>query len=91
MKEYITKDADEAAYLWLQNICSLDRVEKDEGFRKPIIFFVFLYSCEEEIFHQLIDSFRNGNSLVEPKSFAWKRSEIRRIIHENLFDSNQRG
>lgn len=87
MKEYITKDADEATFLWLQSVCVLERIDKDDGFRKPIVFFVFSYTCSEEDFNVLIDSFRKGNSLVEPKSFAWKRAEIRRIIHEHLYSN----
>lgn len=84
MNEYITKDAEEATYLWLQNICTLDRVETDDGLRKPIVFFVFTHECSRDDFKQILDEFQKGNALVEPKSFAWKRSEIRRIINRQL-------
>lgn len=80
-----TKDADEAAFLWTLDKVDFHKIEKVEGYRKAIIYFVFKTDISESQIQNTLNDYRNGKTLVQPKKYAWKRSEIREIIRENIF------
>lgn len=80
-----TKDADEAAFYWVQNNMQLNRVESTEGYKRKILWFIFNYQGTEQDFEQLRYNYRNGKTMVQPKSFATKRAQVKNLIRENIF------
>ena len=80
-----TKDADEAAFIWTLDGFNFDKIEKVDGFRKKIINFIFSTDFSEDKVNSILNDYRNGKTLVEPKKYAWKRAEIKEIIKENIF------
>lgn len=80
-----TKDADEAAFLWTLEDFDLKTIQKVDGYRKKVIYFVFETKLDEEKVKSIINDYQNGKTLVEPKKYAWKRAEIKQIIKENIF------
>ena len=83
--EIRTKDADQAAFLWTLDNVDFQKIEKTEGYRKAIIYFVFRTDISKETMQNILNDYRNGKTLVQPKKYAWKRSQVRQIIRENIF------
>lgn len=80
-----TKDADEAAFFWIQPGVQLLDTECKSGYSKKILWFVFSSDMTEEQFETLKNNYRNGKTLVEPKLFASKRAEVKNLIRQNIF------
>lgn len=83
--EIRTKDADEAAFFWVQNNIEFTNVELKYGYRKRVLWFVFTTSMGEQEFEDLRNNYMNGKTLVEPKAYAAKRAEVKNLIRENIF------
>ena len=83
--EIRTKDADEAAFLWVQDRIELMKTELKYGYRKKVLWFVFETSLSEQEFENLRNDYMNGKTLVEPKAYAAKRAEVKNLIRENIF------
>lgn len=80
-----TKDADQAAFLWTLDNVDLQKIQKSQGYRKIIIYFVFETSLSEQQVSNILSDYKNGKTLVEPKKYAWKRGQIRQIIKQNIY------
>lgn len=80
-----TKDTDEAAFYWTQEKFKLKTVEKTDGYKRKILWFVFETEMTEEECDKLKQDYRNGKTLVEPKIYAMKRADIKNLIRENIF------
>lgn len=80
-----TKDADEAAFLWTLDNFDLKNIEKVDGYRKKVIYFIFETKIDKIEVDNILHDYQNGKTLVEPKKYAWKRAEIKEIIKENIF------
>ena len=80
-----TKDADQAAFLWTLDNIDLQRIQKSEGYRKTIVYFVFKTSLSEQQVESILNDYKNGKTLVQPKKYAWKRGQIRQIIKQNIY------
>ena len=85
MIEIKTKDADQAAFFWIQSGVQLLKTECKLGYSKKILWFVFQAEMTQEEYETLRNNYRNGKTLVEPKMYASKRSEIKNLIRENIF------
>lgn len=83
--EIRTKDADEAAFLWVQDGFELAGTEMKYGYRKKVLWFVFESSIGEEELSTLMNDYMNGKTLVEPKAYAARRAEVKNLIRENIF------
>lgn len=83
--EIRTKDADEAAFLWVQDGFELAGTELKYGYRKKVLWFVFESSIGEEELATLMNDYMNGKTLVEPKAYAARRAEVKNLIRENIF------
>lgn len=80
-----TKDADEAAFFWTQKGVQLSGTQCKYGYSKKILWFIFDADMTQEEFDVLHNDYRNGKTLVEPKTYASKRSEVKNLIRENIF------
>lgn len=85
MIEIRTKDADEAAFYWVQPSVELNRVETTDGYKKKTLWFIFDANMSEDELNKLRTDYRNGKCLVEPKSYAGRRLEVKNLIRENIF------
>lgn len=85
MIEIKTKDADEAAFFWVQDKIELRTVEVINGYKKKILWFIFDADISDEEFETLKTDYRNGKTLVEPKQYSIKRAEVKNLIRENIF------
>ena len=85
MYQIKTKDADEAAFLWTLEEFDFKNIEKIDGYRKKVIYFVFETNKTQQEVSSIINDYQNGKMLVEPKKYAWKRAEIKQIIKENIY------
>ena len=83
--EIRTKDADEAAFFWVQDNIEFKGTELKCGYRKRVLLFVFGTAMSEQEFEDLKNSYMNGRTLVEPKAYAAKRAEVKNLIRENVF------
>lgn len=81
----MTKDADEAAFFWVQDRIEFAGTELKLGYRKKVLLFVFETSMTEDEFEGLKNDYMNGRTLVEPKAYAAKRAEVKNLIRENVF------
>ena len=80
-----TKDADEAAFFWVQDCMELSGTELKYGYRKKVLWFVFRTTLSESELEDLRNNYMNGKTLVEPKAYAAKRAEVKNLIRENIF------
>lgn len=83
-----TKDADEAAFFWVQDNMRLSGTEVKAGYRKNVLMFVFETDMTDEEFEELRNNYMNGRTRVEPKAYAAKRAEVKNLIRENIFREN---
>ena len=83
--EIRTKDADEAAFFWVQDNIEFKGTELKYGYRKKVLLFVFGTAMSEQEFENLKNNYMNGRTLVEPKAYATKRAEVKNLIRENVF------
>lgn len=83
--EIRTKDADEAAFFWVQDRIEFAGTELKYGYRKKVLLFVFSTEMSEREFEDLKNNYMNGRTLVEPKAYAAKRAEVKNLIRENVF------
>ena len=83
--EIATKDADEAAFFWVQEGFGLVRTELKYGYRKKVLWFVFKTELDEKALESLRNDYMNGKTVVEPKAYAAKRAEVKNLIRENVF------
>ena len=80
-----TKDADQAAFFWIQPNVQLANTQLKYGYSKKILWFIFDAEMTEEEFQVLRNNYRNGKTLVQPKLYASKRSQVKNLIRENIF------
>jgi len=80
-----TKDADEAAFFWVQDRIEFAGTELKCGYRKKVLLFVFDTDMTEQEFDSLKTDYMNGKTLVEPKAYATKRAEVKNLIRDNIF------
>lgn len=85
MIEIKTKDADEAAFFWIQPGVQLVNTECKYGYSKKILWFIFESNMTQEELNTLRNDYRNGKTLVQPKLYASKRSQVKNLIRENIF------
>ena len=83
--EIRTKDADEAAFLWVQGNIEFAGTELRHGYRRKVLMFLFETGMSEKEFDDLRNDYMNGKTLVEPKAYAAKRAEVKNLIRENVF------
>lgn len=81
----VTKDADEAAFFWVQDKIEFTGTELKYGYRKRVLLFVFESDMSEQEFENLKNDYMNGRTLVEPKAYAAKRAEVKNLIREKVF------
>ena len=79
MIEIKTKDADEAAFFWIQPGVQLVNTECKYGYSKKILWFIFQANMTQEELAVLRNDYRNG------KTYASKRSQVKNLIRENIF------
>ena len=87
MYEIMTKDADEAAFIWMQPGVELLGTEVRNGLRRLIVWFKFALPLDEDGYNALMNDYCNGKSLVDPKAYSSKRLEIKHIIKKCLFSN----
>ncbi len=80
-----TKDADEAAFFWMQNGVEFQSCEVRTDYNRKSLWFIFNVEMSNDDFQQLRNDFRNGKTLVEPKAFIAKRNEVKNLIRENIY------
>ena len=85
MMQIRTKDADEAAFFWIQKGVEFQSCEVRTDYNRKSLWFVFNMDMAEMEFQQLRNDFRNGKTLVEPKAFMAKRNEVKNLIRENIY------
>lgn len=90
MCEIRTKDAEEAAFLWVQRDAELLGTEVRPGRYRDIVWFTFSLPLEKDDLDLLMTNYREGRTLVEPTAYSGKRLEIRHIIKEKVFGGGQR-
>ena len=83
--EIRTKDADEAAFFWVQDNIEFKGTELKYGYRKKVLLFVFGTAMSEQEFEDLKNNYMNCRTLVVPKAYASKRAEVKNLIRENVF------
>ena len=83
--EIRTKDADEAAFYWMQEGIDLVGVETKKSHWKNVVWFVFRTGMTESGFEAFRTDYRNCKTFVEPKAYAQKRMEVKNIIREHIF------
>jgi hypothetical protein len=74
------KDIDEGAYLWCAGMTYKSHELEDIGHRK-VVWFIFEGDNGVDA-AALRNTYRNGEAKVEPKSFASKQFELRKIVRE---------
>lgn len=85
MYEIITKDADEAAFIWMQPGAEFIGTEIKNGLHRLIVWFKFSLRMTKEEYDSLMNDYCNGKTLVDPKAYSAKRQEIKHIIKRSLF------
>ena len=88
MFEIMTKDADEAAFRWVQEGAELVQIMTKNGYRKKVVWFGFTLPISEEQYNVLMSDYQNGKTLVEPKAFMARRCEVKNIIKQRVFRAN---
>lgn len=83
--EIRTKDADEAAFFWVQDGIEFVGTDIYRGYRKKVLWFLFETQMEKNEFEEFRNDYMNGKTLVEPKAYAAKRAEVKNLIRENIF------
>ena len=83
--EIRTKDADEAAFFWVQDNIEFKGTELKYGYRKKVLLFVFGTAMSEQEFEDLKNNYMNGRTLVALKAYASERVEVKNLIRENVF------
>lgn len=81
----VTKDADEAAFYWVQKGIEFKGTELRHGYRKKVLMFLFETAMTEQEFEDFRNDYLNGKTLVEPKAYAAKRAEVKNLIRDNVF------
>ena len=80
-----TKDSDEAAYFWTRDAeFDLRALGQSNNGRHCIIWFGFTSTLSKDEVQRLRNDYHNGRARVEPRKYAYRRSEIRNIIHEKF-------
>ena len=88
MYEIMTKDAEEAAFIWMQPGVELAGTEIRNGLHRLIVWFKFSLPMTKEEYDALMNDYCNGKTLVDPKAYSAKRLEIKHIIKQALFSMN---
>ena len=81
-----TKDSDLACYLLTQDDkFRMTGVETTQGERdQTIVWFLFEPLIPQDAVGELLRDYRNGVCLVEPRKYAYRRRQIKNIIHKHL-------
>jgi hypothetical protein len=79
-REVRLKDLDEAAYLWCSGFIFL-RAEQEQSAYRATTFFILSAPDDLDI-EAARNKYRNGSASVEPKLFASKQYEFRKIMRE---------
>lgn len=85
MHEIITKDAEEAAFIWTQPGAEMIGTEVRNGLHRLIVWFKFALPMTEEEYEALMNYYRNGKALVDPRAYSARRLEIKHLIKSNVF------
>jgi len=80
MIEIKTKDVTEAAYLWCVEDFKFNRLERSQK-NKRTVFFIFQTELTEEDAGKVRNSFYNEETLVEPKKFQQRLSDVRNLLY----------
>lgn len=88
--EVITRDTQEACFLWLQPGFEFRRVFlKKRAMKGHTVMFVFGHGLTENQLASLRNDFYNGKTSVEPKTFLQKLEDVKNILHEALRSGTQ--
>ena len=78
-----TKDAEEAAFYWtMDDKFELVNIETSENYGRTIVWFCFSPKVPQNEIEKVRNDYRQGQSLVEPRKYAYRRHEIKKIIYE---------
>lgn len=79
MFKYVTKDLDEAAFLWTHPFIKYEGCE-----RRGVKQVFFSFSSEKEDMASMVEDYHAKRATVEPKTFAQRQKDIRDILHKTL-------
>jgi len=82
-----TKDADEAAFFWVQQGVELSGTELEELWHhRKVLWFVFeAAGWDQPRLDAVRNDWMNGKTLVEPRAYAARRAEIKHMIRHEVF------
>jgi hypothetical protein len=77
------KDIDESAFLGCSGVFEMSGAEVDDTGRRRVVYFLMdaVDAAAGEALHKL---FRSGKALIEPRVYALKQLELRRMVRECL-------
>lgn len=81
MEKVRLKDIDEGAYLWIKGLEYAGNDVENLGY-KQVVWFNFEWRGDPVELLELRNTYRNGDARVEPKTFASKQFELRKIVQE---------
>lgn len=79
MFHYVTKDLDEASFLWTHPFVKYEGCE-----RRGVKQVFFSFSSEKEDMAAMVEDYHAKRAQVEPKTFAQRQKDIRDILHKTL-------
>lgn len=77
------KDIDESAYLCSSGLFELIGAETESNGYRNVVYFV-MESADDRAAEDGRKLFRSGKALVEPRIYASKQLELRRVVRERL-------
>jgi hypothetical protein len=77
------KDIDESAYLCATGVFSCVGSETESNGYRNVVYFI-LEALDDMAGEDMRKLFRSGKALVEPKAYASKQLELRRVVRERL-------
>ena len=82
-----TKDADEAAFFWVQDGVVLAGTELEEPWhRRKVLWFVFdAADWDQPRLDAIRNDYLNGKTFVEPRAYAARRAEVKNMIRHEVF------
>ena len=71
-----TKDAEQATFLWTHDDIYLQKIQTIQSSYKKIVFFVFGTQRKSQQILSLLNDYRNGKTLVQPKNILGRGHKL---------------
>ena len=84
------KDIDESAFLCSSGVFTCSGSETESNGYRDVVYFI-LEAADAAAGEALHKTFRSGKALVEPRLYASKQLELRRIVRERLESARNSG